>query len=736
MDYLLKASAVLIIFFLCYKLFLQKDTFFKENRWFLMLGMLVALLLPNLVIPKYVEYVPETIGSFVLEVPNTVNEVNNIDPTITLETILTGIYFAGLLIFALKFLFEILSLSQLISTSEITKEGRYKFTLVKEHIAPFSFFNWIVINPKQFLPKELDLIVKHEKVHVRQLHSLDLIGAQILCVVLWFNPFVWLYKKSLNQNLEFIADSDTQQTTACEKSYQELLLKTSIKGHNIAFVNNFYNSLIKKRIVMLQKNKSNKYSKYKLALVLPLLAIFLMSFNTKTIYVEKEARPTSDNYTVIDQLMEPNYIFTNSEKVANVTSSVSKSVNTIKASNSESRTKPSAIITPTEVVMISKNATDANLEDIKSQLKKEGITIKFKGVKRNRNGEITAIKISAKSDNSEVKYSANDDDGIDDITIKFSDNNIYIGNGKKTNKDVFVMRNAKVVSGSNKSNNVYVYSSDSGNDLKIKNYKDYLFIKDGETISVEELEKIYPELVKSKRIATFDIIKGDKAVEVYGKDAKNGVVVITTGEPNESELFFDSDDNGATIWINKDGKKQKIKSTTGTSKIIIRSDDDDQEDVNVWITKDGKKQKVKTDKSAKIYITTDDDDKEKEVVIVESIPKKNVIVIGEPKDSEEDVEEIIIEGEGTNVWTTDEKVIVKKIGKDKKSFFFINSDNTDGEDPLFIMDGKEISRKEMLKYNPDNIESISILKDESATKKYGEKGKNGVVEIITKKEKE
>src|SRR5690606_37026592 len=121
-------------------------------------------------------------------------------------------------------------------------------------------------------------IITHEKTHANQYHSIDILLTQLSCIVLWFNPFIWFYNKDLKQNLEFIADKTTLKQNHCKKSYQYTLLKTSIPSHQMALSNNFYNSLIKKRIVMLHKSKSKKINQLKYALVIPVVALFLMGF--------------------------------------------------------------------------------------------------------------------------------------------------------------------------------------------------------------------------------------------------------------------------------------------------------------------------------------------------------------------------------------------------------------------------------------------------------------------------
>nr|WP_262481145.1 M56 family metallopeptidase [Algibacter pectinivorans] len=138
----------------------------------------------------------------------------------------------------------------------------------------------MVLNPNSFNKTELQQIITHEKIHANQKHTLDVLIGQLACIALWFNPVIWFYNKDLKQNLEFIADFKTQNTFD-PKSYQSTLLKTTLAHHQMQFSNNFYNSLIKKRIVMLHKSKSKKVNLLKHTLVLPLLALFLIACSSK-----------------------------------------------------------------------------------------------------------------------------------------------------------------------------------------------------------------------------------------------------------------------------------------------------------------------------------------------------------------------------------------------------------------------------------------------------------------------
>jgi bla regulator protein BlaR1 len=285
MEYLLKVSAIVAIFYFSYKLFLQRNTFFEQNRWFLLIGLATAFIAPLFVIPIYLEYTPVEIVPYYSyrDVPLVIQET---EEPFNILNHLPLVYFIGIACFSLRFLIQLASLSFVIHKNNKEKNGRYTYVKTNKNTSPFSFFYWIVYNPTNFTEYELEQIITHEKVHASQKHSIDILLTQLSCIVLWFNPFIWLYNNSLKQNLEFIADKETQRKFNCKKSYQTTLLKTSMPSHQMALTNNFYTSLIKKRIVMLHKSKSKKINLIKYAFVIPLLAVFLMSFNTEEVYIE------------------------------------------------------------------------------------------------------------------------------------------------------------------------------------------------------------------------------------------------------------------------------------------------------------------------------------------------------------------------------------------------------------------------------------------------------------------
>ena len=247
----------------------------------LFIGLLTAFLIPFLVIPIYIEYTPIKLPNYIFNGAYTVPLDTGKTP-LTLLDYVSIIYFIGVVFFSIRFVIQLISLGSIILQSKRKKHGRYTFVQSSNAVSPFSFFNWIVFNPKTFSESELEQIITHEKIHAKHYHSVDILIAHIACIILWCNPIVWFYNKDLKQNLEFIADEKTQRQFN-RKSYQTILLKTSMPTHQLALTNNFYTSLIKKRIVMLHQSRSKKSNQFKYALVIPLLALFLISCNSEII---------------------------------------------------------------------------------------------------------------------------------------------------------------------------------------------------------------------------------------------------------------------------------------------------------------------------------------------------------------------------------------------------------------------------------------------------------------------
>jgi hypothetical protein len=290
--YLIKSSGLVVLFYFAYFLLLRKETFFTSNRWFLLSGLITAAVLPFIVFTKIIWTEPTPMNFDLAAIPITTKskETNFQD---NLPLIFAIIYGIGIITLLVKLALDFYSLNTILKGKTIQHQADFKFIDVTENVAPFSFFNYIVYNSTSYNKIELENILEHEKVHSEQNHTLDVLISRLFCIVFWFNPFTWLYKKAMEQNLEFIADNEASKKISDKKAYQFTLLKITTQENCVAITNHFYQSLIKKRIVMLNKNQSKKWNSWKYALVVPALIAFVLLFQIEVVAQEKVKETTT-----------------------------------------------------------------------------------------------------------------------------------------------------------------------------------------------------------------------------------------------------------------------------------------------------------------------------------------------------------------------------------------------------------------------------------------------------------
>lgn len=347
--YFVKVNGLIALFYLMYVLFLRKETFFTPNRWYFLSGLVLSLILPLVTFTKTIWIEPTPISEVYEEsIPFTYSQVEiPVQETIDWSLILMSAYIVISILIILKIGMELVSFFKRIQKQNKQKESDY--TLVNSNSAenPFSFFSYIVINRDMFTEEELQHILTHESIHVKQKHSFDVLIGKVFCAIFWVNPIIWLYRKAMLQNLEFIADNETFQQIENKYLYQKTLLKVVTHQHDLSITNQFYQSLIKKRIVMLHTNQSNKKNVWKYATILPLLVGFMLLFQIETVAQVKESKIEETNYAV-----SSNY---------------------------------SSILT--------KNTTDKELRELEKTFSDEKHKLKISKVKRNKKGEIIEIKL-------------------------------------------------------------------------------------------------------------------------------------------------------------------------------------------------------------------------------------------------------------------------------------------------------------------------------------------------------
>ena len=151
----------------------------------------------------------------------------------------------------------------------VLDEKPFRLVLHPLNYPPFSFFWNIFISHRHYTGSPMEEIIEHEKAHVRQLHSFDILLAELLIIFQWFNPLAWIYKKTVTENHEFLADEAVLHRGYSPDAYQLRIVAQLFGIRSMPATHNFNQSIIQKRLKMMKKTKSSSINKLKLLLVIP-----------------------------------------------------------------------------------------------------------------------------------------------------------------------------------------------------------------------------------------------------------------------------------------------------------------------------------------------------------------------------------------------------------------------------------------------------------------------------------
>ncbi len=323
MVYLIKINVALILLYGFYKLIFANDTFFTWKRAILIGIYILAMLVPSLNFSYWVSTNAE-MTSMASSYANYVLPSVTITPekahATSWQTVFIWTYSLVVAALLLKLLWQLTSIFLLKRKCRETEINGTRICQLPGDQGPFSFFNWIFVNPARHNGKELKEILIHEQTHCRQKHSLDILFAELFGICFWLNPFAWLLKREVRINLEFIADNRTLATGFDSKQYQYHLLGLTYKKNVATVSNNFNVSPLKKRIKMMNKKRTKAIGKAKYALFVPLIAALLLVSNIET--VAREMTRTVNNIPELSGL---------TQKVSNVFNKVQTEINTTTA---------------------------------------------------------------------------------------------------------------------------------------------------------------------------------------------------------------------------------------------------------------------------------------------------------------------------------------------------------------------------------------------------------------------
>ena len=523
--YILKVNVLILLFYLVYQVALSRETFYKYSRVYLLSGLFVSLLLPFVTFTKIEYYeVKKSIDNQFFQAVTATNEIVQ-EPILTNQEILFLVYGMICFGFLIKTLFDFFKLFKIIKVSNSEKKDKLVYINTNLVHTPFSFFNYIVYNEELINPIELQNIIKHEEAHSMQKHSFDTLLAQFFIILFWFNPIVWFYRKSIVQNLEFLADSFAIQQVSDRTVYQKTMLKITTQASNISIINTFNQSSIKKRIIMLNTNQSHRKNIWKIALILPILVCFIYLFQVKVVAQERIK---------------------------------------IKENNNQNRTIVDSAVAVGEGYSINKHSTDEELKnDATSLMKDHNIDYKFSNIKRNDKDEIVAIKIEF-NDNKGHKGEkvVNGTEPIKPIHFTIDIDK----NGKKQ----FGFYKFIMPKGENIKNFVSAWVSKDKNDKQLLS-----------GLSILEEENVVVKFTNVKRNSKNEITSikvvatnSDKKEVKYEQKNENGIVDFfifkEIGSKNELKIKNLKNDNSALSEIKNN---KKIKNKLSETKTSIKSNE-------------------------------------------------------------------------------------------------------------------------------------------------------------------
>jgi len=291
--FLLKVNIALLVFCAGYYFVLRRLTFYALNRIYLVTAILFASVYPQINLSGFFQQ-HQQIGKpvqamvFTLKAPASAFIKPFEQPNYWQWAEM--IFWAGAALFALRLLVQLFSLFRIYRNSTAAHIYGHHVRVIDGNGGPFSFWKSIYVNPASHEPADLKSILQHEQVHVNEWHTLDILIAELSTVFYWFNPGIWLMKKAIRENIEFITDNKILKNGADTKQYQYSLVNVSFAAAPQGIVNHFNISTIKKRIIMMNAKRSSKIKLTRYALLVPAVVALLLVFS-----ISKAAFTTKNN---------------------------------------------------------------------------------------------------------------------------------------------------------------------------------------------------------------------------------------------------------------------------------------------------------------------------------------------------------------------------------------------------------------------------------------------------------
>ncbi|HMH34135.1 MAG TPA: M56 family metallopeptidase, partial [Puia sp.] len=366
--YAVEASTTLAILFTIHWILLRKTTFHHFNRLVLLLLVALTFLLPlvsrvvlDRAVPinsllqeiggkagKYFSTSSHSPGSESTPFSRNLQEENTKLSSRT-GLVAGAIYCLGMLFFLARIFFQLSELSGILRKGRREHFRKYTIVHIQKKMPPLSFFRWIILNTESYPENMLQHIILHEKVHVRQYHTLDILLMELFAAIFWFHPMAWNLKKLAKLNLEYIADKELLNGGVSRKEYQYDLVRVSF-GRSLNTTANYFNySHLKNRIAMMNIKPSGPKTALKYLFFLPAVFLLVVTLGPLNAQNNLPARRSGANEPKTDNM--------------------------------------------DIYLVIKKDMTDMRLKTIQKSLSEEGIDISFSDVQYGKDHLLSGIRI-------------------------------------------------------------------------------------------------------------------------------------------------------------------------------------------------------------------------------------------------------------------------------------------------------------------------------------------------------
>jgi len=667
-QYLLLVNVYLVLFYGFYALLLRKETFFQLNRIYLVSAAALSFFIPviqagwvqNLFITQEVHYA--VYGSQI-----TISQLKPVaDVPVSVGQVLACLYFIGVLFLAGRLIWQLVVLNKIIKSDQ---QG-----------VAYSFFKRIKVDQHA---DNNSIINAHEQVHAQQWHSADVFIIEAVMIINWFNPVVYFYRRAIKHVHEFIADSHAIKAADNRADYAMLLLTKAFEVPTHNLVSHFFNhSLLKQRIIMLQKNKSQRIKLIKYGLSAPLFVLMLV-LSSATV---------------------------NNSKAVKIINLKAEQVLATPAITSTVTNKP-------EDLSNQKPAYPVIITNLKDQTAKKTGTIDLMDSVVKDNSQVFAA----------VEQSPSFPGGLDAFYKFLARNTVYPAEMRANNIQGKVIVTFVVEKDGSLSNVRALRGPGYGaNEEAVRvvslSPKWTPGNQNGRTVRVQFTTSIMFSLsdAEAGTVANADSGKIDAMYIVDGKEMSNA----------DAQAFLKNANNIMSINVKKDPSNR--------AKGIMEITTTENKDVTYFV--DGKKVSAvearalnNTDNA--VSYRKDSSNPNKSIVEITTNPNKDAIYFIDDKEvSSADAHAMLKSG---NFFASFPKKDPANPGKNiieiltKKPIDVVLLPPAKN-DPLYILDGKEIKPSDYKSVDRNNIEGIYVLQNNAAIAKYGDKGKNGVILIFTK----